>query len=79
MHVTHAGKYCNVLKQAMVKQFTVLFPIFKREQVEAAHVLSILYIASRVCVKVIILQGIIELSSPKSFRSQLNLRNVINF
>lgn len=79
--VAHGGKYCNVLKQATVKQFIVLFPIFKRELVKALYILSLLYIPSHVCacVKVIMLQGIIELRSPKSFRSQLDLSNIIRF
>lgn len=51
----------------MVKQFTVPFPIFKRE------------LFTRVCVKVIVFQGIAELNSPKSFRSQLDLCKVIIF
>lgn len=73
MHVTHGGKYCNVLKQAMVKQFVVVFAIFERELVEALCVLSVPHIVLHVCVKVIML------SSPKSFRSQLDLCNIINF
>lgn len=59
----------------MVKQFIMLFSVFKRQLVETPYVLSILYTAAHV----VILQGIIELSSPKSFRSQLDLCNIINF
>lgn len=61
MHVTHGEKYCSVLKQAVLSHLTVLFTISKRELVEALFV-SLHHI---LCEKVIMLQGIIELSYPK--------------